>query len=245
RIAVNADPGTVFSGTAPTVKILVQKNTLDTRTGHGYLEGHPDPVPLTDIDRNLCTGFTPILFDDGQVVDVGRDSRLFTYRQKLALAARDGGCLWPDCDRPPSYTEAHHINEWAAQNGLTNIRDGILLCRLHHLLLHNRGWTVTREGTATYWLNPPPSHPDQTPILLTSKTPLNLRSPITPPNTERRTAPRTAGCQIAAHKTHASPNRNAESAGRAGRRATGAERLSPGPAALRRQRPRFTPWTPL
>jgi hypothetical protein len=90
----------------------------------------------------------PILFDrDGQVVNVGRDHRLFTHRQRIGLAARDGGCVWPGCDRPPSWCEAHHIDEWDAHHGHTNIADGVLLCRFHHLLVHDRGWRIHRTTT--------------------------------------------------------------------------------------------------
>ena len=100
--------------------------------------------------------------------------------------------MWPGCDRPPSWTEAHHIDEWAADHGLTNIADGILLCKRDHLRLHNDGWKITRDGAATYWLIPPPGvDPDQEPILLTSKSSLRLGSPVTlPPTEEDETAER-------------------------------------------------------
>ncbi|WP_345761064.1 HNH endonuclease signature motif containing protein [Diaminobutyricibacter sp. McL0608] len=78
-----------------------------------------------------------------EVLDVGRARRLFTGSQRVALAERDGGCRWPGCDRPPSWTEAHHIDPWAA-GGRTDLDDGVLLCRHHHLLLHNNGWRVVR-----------------------------------------------------------------------------------------------------
>jgi len=180
RIAVAADPGTVFGGNKPSVKVIVMQGSLETRTGHGFLEGHPDPITLETVDRNLCEGFTPIAFDDdGQCVNVGRDKRLFTDRQKQGLAVRDGGCLWPGCDRPPSWTEAHHIDGWFANNGLTDIADGCLLCRPHHLLLHNQGWEIQRRGAAEYWLIPPREvDPDQKPIRLDSKSMLKLGSPV-------------------------------------------------------------------
>jgi hypothetical protein len=85
---------------------------------------------------------------------VGREQRLFTARQRIALAARDGGCRWPGCDRPPSWTEAHHIRHWKRDHGPTDIVNGILLCRHHHLLLHDNGWEITRTGS-DYWLVPP------------------------------------------------------------------------------------------
>ncbi|MFO7690055.1 MAG: hypothetical protein R6W83_05815, partial [Cryobacterium sp.] len=53
--------------------------------------------------------------------------------------------------------------------GSTDIDNGILLCRGHHLRLHNEGWAVRRIG-AGFWLVPPEKlDPVQTPIALVSK----------------------------------------------------------------------------
>jgi len=88
------------------------------------------------------------------------------------MAARDGGCRWPGCDRPPAWTEAHHVDQWLRDNGYTDIADGILLCHPHHLLLHNQHWEIVRIG-AEYWLKPPASiEADLTLIPLPSKNPL-------------------------------------------------------------------------
>ena len=87
-------------------------------------------------------------------MNIGREQRLFTTRQRIALAARDGGCLFTDCDRPPAWCEAHHVEHWHRDEGKTDIADGILLCRYHHLLVHNNNWTITRDDKG-YWLTPP------------------------------------------------------------------------------------------
>jgi len=79
--------------------------------------------------------------------------RLYSKKQKTALAARDGGCMWPGCDRPPSWTEAHHVDHHH-KGGKTTIENGILLCRFHHLLLHNNHWNITRDLFG-WWLIPP------------------------------------------------------------------------------------------
>ncbi|GAA3886330.1 hypothetical protein GCM10022381_30570 [Leifsonia kafniensis] len=143
--------------------------------GHGQIEGHPDPVSMDTVKRLLCSGYTGIEFDDdGQCINVGRDQRLFTQRQRTGLAARDGGCRWPGCDRPASWCEAHHIEHWKAEQGKTDMADGILLCKAHHLLLHDNHWHVFRTG-ANYWLLPPvPIDADQAPIPMPSKSPLML-----------------------------------------------------------------------
>ncbi|MBC7725087.1 MAG: hypothetical protein H7146_10130, partial [Burkholderiaceae bacterium] len=127
-----------------------------TGRGYGTIEGRPGPVGRARIDRILCdTGIVPLKFDtNGEIHNVGRDQRLFTSRQRIALAIRDGGCLFPDCHHPPSWCEAHHIRFWQRDDGPTDLADGILLCRHHHLLLHNYRWRIERVGD-TYWLYPP------------------------------------------------------------------------------------------
>jgi hypothetical protein len=45
-----------------------------------------------------------VLGGDGQVLDVGRERRLFTGPLRRALVLRDGGCAFPGCDRPPRWT---------------------------------------------------------------------------------------------------------------------------------------------
>lgn len=155
RLAVDADPGTVFGYRRPAVRVIVTENSIGRR-GSGTLEGMPDPVSFGTVERHLCdTGAIGLFFDDdGRCLNVGRDQRLFTERQRIGMAVRDGGCLFPECERPPSHCEAHHINQWLRDAGRTDLNDGVLLCRFHHLLLHNNGWAIERTG-AKYTLVPP------------------------------------------------------------------------------------------
>ncbi|MCU1581598.1 MAG: uncharacterized protein JWO01_986, partial [Microbacteriaceae bacterium] len=162
----------------PAVRVLVSAEhlaagNLTSRTGHGHIEGHPDPISIDTVERIACTnGIIPIHFDaHGQAVDVGREQRLFTRRQRIGLSVRDGGCRWPDCPRPPAWTEAHHVNHWQRDHGETSIDNGILLCRHHHLLLHDNHWEITKRDV-DYWLIPPPGiDPDQTARPMPSKSP--------------------------------------------------------------------------
>jgi len=141
-----------------------------TNAGHGRIEGLDIPISIATVARNACdVGTVTIDFFTGQPLYVGREERLFTARQRIALAARDGGCRWPGCDRPPSWTEAHHILQWKRDHGPTDIANGILLCRHHHLLLHDRDWDIRRTG-ADYWLVPPADiDPERTPRPMPSK----------------------------------------------------------------------------
>jgi Domain of unknown function (DUF222) len=110
------------------------------------------------------------------ILNVGREHRLFTARQRTALAVRDGGCRFPGCQKPPSWTEAHHVEHWVRDRGKTDIANGLLLCRYHHMLIHNNGWEVRRgddRSRSSYWLKPPPSiDPRQELIEMRSRNPL-------------------------------------------------------------------------
>jgi hypothetical protein len=55
-----------------------------------------------------------------------------------------------------SWAEAHHVRYWRRDHGPTDVSNGILLCRYHHMLIHNNGWEITRER-GTFWLRPPES----------------------------------------------------------------------------------------
>lgn len=172
RLAVDVDPGTVFGSRRPAVRVVVGERALATHTGAGQLEDYGDAVTIASIEAMVCdAGVIGVAFDDdGQCVNVGRTKRLFTARQRIGLAIRDGGCRAPNCDRPPSWTEAHHIDFWHRDEGKTDIADGILLCRKHHLLFHNNKWEIVREA-GDYWLIPPRSiDPQQKRILMPPKT---------------------------------------------------------------------------
>lgn len=177
RTGSHIDHSKLLGDANPAVRILVTQNDLEAapdtpghRAGAAYFEGQTEPVSIATAERYICsTGAIPILFaTDGRVLNLGRTQRLFSPKQRLAMAARDGGCLM--CDRPPSWCEAHHIDHWDEHHGRTDIDDGVLLCRHCHLLLHNRGWRIRRDR-GTYRLD----HPDADGTL--RSTPLPSRSP--------------------------------------------------------------------
>lgn len=159
----DADSSMMLGTGAPSVRVLVTARDLTAGSGSGSLEAATGQtqgavVALPTVQRLLCGGTqTPILIGStGQPLDVGRSQRLFTARQRVALAARDGGCRWPGCERPPSWCEAHHIEHWQRDGGQTDVDVGVLLCRHHHLLLHDHGWSIRRVGQSHgYELVPP------------------------------------------------------------------------------------------
>jgi hypothetical protein len=123
--------------------------------GIGWFDGCDEPISAATARRFLCEqGALPVILGGAnETLELGRSRRYFSSAQRVALAVRDGGCRWPGCDRPPSWSEAHHIDMFS-EGGNTNVNDGILLCRRHHMILHNNGWHISREGP-DYLLRPP------------------------------------------------------------------------------------------
>jgi Domain of unknown function (DUF222)/HNH endonuclease len=96
-----------------------------------------------------------VLFDSGStVVDVGRARRVPGAAARRALEARDGGCVWPGCDRPLSWTAAHHVVHWADGGG-TTLNNLVLLCHRHHWMLHEGGWSILRTDEGSILTVPP------------------------------------------------------------------------------------------
>jgi Domain of unknown function (DUF222)/HNH endonuclease len=94
-----------------------------------------------------------------QPLDVGRASRVVTPAQRSALAARDGGCVFPDCARPLAWCEGHHLWHWA-DGGPTDLENLALVCRAHHRAVHEGGWRLTRGPDGRFTASPPDrSHP--------------------------------------------------------------------------------------
>ncbi len=173
RIAAAADPGRVFGVRRPSVRLHVALDDLERGTGAAHVEGQIVGVSMGTVRRHICVGgVDPILFDgSGKVLDHGRSRRLFDENQRVVLAAIWGGCAVEGCDRPPSWTEAHHVEEWDRHRGRTDVADGVLLCRHHHLLLHNNGWRIDRSHR--HWMMlPPPGDEAASALALVSKNPV-------------------------------------------------------------------------
>jgi hypothetical protein len=171
RTGANADPTQAFGDRQPGVRIVVEATALTpgrdggpTRvTGVGHDEELGAALPGGVVETYLCDAGASVLSVDaaGRPLDLGREQRLFSRAQRIAIAIRDGGCIWPSCTASPSRCEYHHIDHWAEHHGKTNVDDGVPLCRNCHMRLHNQRWRITRvrdpeTGLDTYWLHPPP-----------------------------------------------------------------------------------------
>ena len=98
------------------------------RTGAGTTLTGELLAPET-VRRIACdAGIIPaVLGAKGQVLDLGRTTRLVTAKQHLALSLRDRGCTFPGCSRPPGWCHGHHVISWL-DGGPTDPPNLALLC---------------------------------------------------------------------------------------------------------------------
>ena len=90
-------------------------------------------------------------------LEVGRRTPVVSAAIRRALSVRDGGCAFPMCDRPPSWTDAHHVVHWT-DGGETKLANLVLLCRPHHRMIHDGFRVRMNAGRAAF------SRPDGTAI---------------------------------------------------------------------------------
>ncbi len=95
---------------------------------------------------------------DASVTRNGRKSRTIPPALRRALQARDRGCRFPGCENR-RFLDAHHLHHWA-RGGPTTLGNLVLLCRRHHRLVHEGGYSVDLDGNFNYpWGQPFPAVP--------------------------------------------------------------------------------------
>jgi len=118
---------------------------------------------------------------EGNVVDVGRKTRTIPPAIRRALSARDTRCQFPGCSA--RRCDAHHIEHWV-DGGATSLGNLVLLCRRHHRLVHEGGFTLQRraDGTVAFF------YKDGAPLWMAPPQPrFDLANPLAP-STERLAA---------------------------------------------------------
>ncbi len=151
------DAGTLprRNGVRPHVSLSTTIQGLKGELGAAASELEPGlPVSSKTAQRLACDGtLHRVLKADSVVIDVGRATRAVSPSMRRALKARDQHCRWPGCDRPASWSAAHHI-EFVSRNGKTKPGNLILLCYYHHRLVHEGQWQVVRAGEELRFIPP-------------------------------------------------------------------------------------------
>ena len=115
-------------------------------------------LPAATLSRLSCDASVVALVErDGKPLSVGRKTRSIPPSVARALRARDGGCRFPGCDRD-RFVDAHHVEHWA-HGGETSLENLVQLCRHHHRLVHEGGFSIeSRRGDLVF------RRPDGSPV---------------------------------------------------------------------------------
>ena len=167
---------TVGGITRPHVSVLVDLTTFDTDltdpddADRPVPPDHPVWADLPGAEtawggalspqtaRRICcdAGVSRVVMaGPSQVLDVGRETRIWSPTQRRAVNARDRSCRGPACGRPIGWTQIHHLRWWR-HGGETNLDNGIALCSSCHDLVHHAGWHAELDVTtaAVTWTSP-------------------------------------------------------------------------------------------
>ena len=143
-------------GERPQILVTVPAGTLlGLGAEPAHLAGH-GPIP-DSLARELAQDATwrRILTDpaSGAVLDVGRTRHDPPADLDRHVRARDGMCRFPGCRRQASGCDLDHLVPYP--RGETSAANLHALCRRHHRLKHETGWTVTTQpGNRLEWTSP-------------------------------------------------------------------------------------------
>ncbi len=141
RVALNATDD-VTTGDRTQMAVTVSYDFLARELRSGVLDSGFALTPAS-ARRLACDAriLPAVMGGAGQVLDLGRAHRTWTGAARRAVILRDGGCVFPDCDRPPAYCDVHHVR-YFRDGGQTDLANGALLCGFHHYLIHHSDWRL-------------------------------------------------------------------------------------------------------
>ncbi len=154
HVIVHVGPEALTSGpdTEDTAASRPVGHPADPRRCH--LEDGPAISPAT-AQRLACNAAVSWMLHDhrGNVLDVGRRHRRPSPALRRAVRERDRyRCQFPGCNS--RRTDIHHIRHWA-KGGKTRLRNLILVCEAHHVIVHAHGYVIATDGTGGFTFTRP------------------------------------------------------------------------------------------
>jgi hypothetical protein len=129
-------------GRRPQLVVTIRLEDLERRARTGLLEfaGQTSPAALRMLACDAAV-IPVVLGGSSEPLDVGRATRTVPDGMRRAVTARDRGCAFPGCDRPPAWCQIHHIVPWE-HDGPTAVDNLVMLCTAHHRLVHHSEWRI-------------------------------------------------------------------------------------------------------
>lgn len=135
------------------VVVHVDEAALRDDAQDGRCEAEDAPLAPETARRLACDcSLLSMIERDGSPLHVGRRTRTISPALRRALRSRDGGCRFPGCTQR-RFVDGHHIRHWA-HGGETDLPNLVQLCRRHHRLVHEGGFTLERCGDGLRFRRP-------------------------------------------------------------------------------------------
>jgi Domain of unknown function (DUF222) len=152
------------AGEPPHLTVTLDWDSLRTGLGAATLD-YGTPLSASEARRWACDAkIIPIVLGGAsEPLDVGRAMRTVPLSIRRALVARDRGCAFPGCDRPPGMCQAHHCRHWV-DGGETSVDNCVLLCETHHRHVHHTGWEILIRPDHVDFIPPAILDPDRRPL---------------------------------------------------------------------------------
>ena len=135
-------------GAGPRPQLIIRAS-LDTLAGlPGAPAGEIDgggTVPAATVQRYACDTAIIRITGRGELEhELSHATRTIPPSTRRALEARDQHCVFEGCDRRLNWCDGHHL-VWWIKGGPTTLSNLALLCRQHHRMVHEEGWTLERK----------------------------------------------------------------------------------------------------
>ncbi len=115
---------------------------VHVRGDGGATDARGRPLAPHVTERITCDALlSPIRWERGVPVSVGRSQHIVPERTRRIVEHRDGGCRVPGCQHD-RFVEVHHIVHWSS-HGPTDTWNLICLCPRHHRLHHQGQLGIT------------------------------------------------------------------------------------------------------
>jgi hypothetical protein len=138
----------------PHLNVITTLDDLENRGQGRLVDG--SILDATTVQRLVCDAGIHRVITNGRssILDYGTTTRTVPAPLFNALVIRDRHCRFPGCDRPPDWTETHHVR-WVLDGGPTALDNLTLQCSRHHHLLHSPGWHAKLLPDATLEVTDP------------------------------------------------------------------------------------------
>jgi hypothetical protein len=146
------------NGLPATIIVSTSLQDLQSAAGVGVTAGGT-LLPMRDVIRLASQSHHYLVIYDKHTQEplyCGRAKRFATPGQRIVLHALERGCTRPGCTAQGYWCQVHHVDDWVAADGETNITKLTLACGPDNRMVEEGGWTTRkRKDGRTEWIPPP------------------------------------------------------------------------------------------